>query len=454
MKTNLKTKVQSDRELVEGLLFEPGSKQAAHHQGASEGYRLRTLEGLEEFLWLSEVTNPHPAMIVAEVEGRTQVDDWRRALGQVAERYPLLSVRIRKERGKRPYFETLPDVEIPLRVIPLEGADLDYLAAEETVTSFGYGDGVLARAILCHSAERCAILFSAHHAITDGKTNVRIVEDLIAAASGESLGARFPVLPALGELFGLGEPGPYVEVSAAAKAPASYVRYDLPVPRVERHHFEAGDLKAVLATANEEGTTVHGALLAAFLLAGRQLAERWRTAPVVCRSPIDLRPMLELYGIPGLIIGTHRSVMQPSDNLPFWEFARVLKKDMLPSQTKEVTAKALKAVREVLGREGDPDDVTTIDPERHFKHDLMISNYGDPGVRTSFGGLSLRALYPSVASGFGDTQAISMVTVDGTLYITHTSRQPLRSLVEDALAILRDACAVSSVMKVGAKARR
>jgi hypothetical protein len=454
MKTNLKTKVQSDREIIEGLLFEPGSKRAAHNQGVSTGYRLRTLEGLEEFFWLSEVTNPHPAMVVAEVEGRTTVDDWRRALDEVAERYPLLSVRIRKERGERPYFETVPDAEIPLRVVALEGVDLDYLAAEETVTSFGYGDSVLARATLCHSAERCVILFSAHHAITDGKTNVRIVEDLVAAASGEYLAPRFPVLPALGEFFGLGEPGPYVEVSAAAKAPASYVRFDMPVPRVERHHFEASDLKAVWATANEEGTTVHGALLAAFLLAGRQLAERWRTSPVVCLSPIDLRPMLELYGVPGPIIGVHPSVMQPSDNLPFWEFARALKKDMLPSQTKEVTAKSMKAVRDVLDREGDPDDPKTIDPEGFFKHDLMISNYGDPGVRTNFGRLTLRALYPSVVSGVGDTQTISMVTVDGTLYITHASRQPFRLLVEDALAILRDACAVSSLMKGEVKARR
>jgi hypothetical protein len=451
MTTNLKTKVQSDREGID--LFGQGLKQAVQEHGTSVGYRLRTLEGLEEFFWLSENTNPHPAMIVAEVEGPTTVDDWRRALRGVVARYPLLSVRIRKERGKRPYFETVPDAEIPMRVIPLDGADLDHLAAEDTVTSFGYGDGVLARAILCHSAERCAILFSAHHAITDGKTNVRIMEDLIANASGEFLAARFPVLPALGEVFGLGEPGPYVEVSAVAKAPASYARFDLPVPRVERHHFEANDLKAVWATANEEGTTVHGALLAAFFLAGRQLAEQWRTSPVVCLSPIDLRPMVELYGMPGPIIGVHPSVMQPSDNLPFWEFARALKKDMLPSQTKEVTAKAMKAVREVLDREGDPDDTKTIDPEGFFKHDLMISNYGDPGVRTSFGRLRLGALYPSVVSGVGDTQTISMVTVDGTLYITHASRQPFRSLVEDALAILRDACAVSSV-KGEVKARR
>jgi hypothetical protein len=391
---------------------------------------------------------------VAEVEGPTMVGEWRRALGAVRERYPLLSVRIRKEPGERPYFETRPDAVIPLHVVPLEEADLDYLVAQETVTSFEYGDGPLARVTLCYSPEYCAVVFSAHHAITDGKTNVQIVEDLIAAVSGESLGARLPVVPALGEFFGLGEPGPYVEVSAAAKAPASYVRFDLPAPRVERHHLEASDLKAVCATANEEGTTVHGALLAAFFLAGRALAESWRTSPVVWLSPMDLRPMLNLYGIPGAIVGIHVSVMQPSDNPPFWEFARALKKDMLPSQTKEVMAKGVKALRERVEREGDPDDTNTINPKGAFKHELMISNYGDPGVRTRFGRLTLRALYPSVLSGFGDTQSISMITVGGTLYISHASRQLLRSLVEDALAILRDACAVSPVTKGRAKTRR
>jgi len=451
MNTNLKTKVQFDREGID--LFGQGLKQAVHEHDASAGYRLRTLEGLEEFFWLSENTNPHPVVTVAEVEGATVVGEWRRALGVLLERYPLLSVRIRKEPGVRPYFETMPDAEIPLRVMPMGGTDLDSLVAEETVTSFGYGEGPLARVTLCHSDRRSAIVFSAHHAITDGKTNTRMVEDLIAAVSGEFLGSRFPVLPALGEFFGLGAPGSYVEKSAAAKAPASDVRYSLPAPRVERHRFEASDLKAVLATANEEGTTVHGALLAAFFLAGRALEERWRSSPVVCLSPIDLRPMLELYGIPGPIIGVHPSVMQPSDNLPFWEFARALKKDMLPSQTKEVMAKGVKVLRDVMALEGDPDDTKTIDPEGFFKHDLMVSNYGDPGVRTSFGRLRLRALYPSVVSGVGDTQTISMVTVGGTLYITHASRQPLRSLVADALAILRDACAVSSV-KGEVKARR
>jgi hypothetical protein len=206
MNTNLKTKVQSNWERVEGLLFEQDLKQAAHNYRASRGERLRTLDGGEEFFWLSENTNPHPVVIVAEVEGPTMVGEWRRALSAVRQRYPLLSVRIRKEPGERPYFETKPDAVIPLHVMPLEEADLDHLVAQETVTSFGYGDGPLARVTLCHTAEHCAVVFSAHHAITDGKTNLRIMEDLIAAVSGERLGDCLPIVPAIGEFFGLGDP--------------------------------------------------------------------------------------------------------------------------------------------------------------------------------------------------------------------------------------------------------
>ena len=247
----------------------------------------------------------------------------------------------------------------------------------------------------------------------------------------------------MGEFFGLGKPGPYTELSRA-KAPPCNFRLNLPVPKVRRHLFEAKNQEMLRTVARSEGTTVQGALIAAFFLAGRRFSERWRTAPVLCFSPTDLRPMLNLSNSAGAVISVLPSVMQPSDNLPFWEFARELKQGMRASQTKESIALGLNAVREVVRRECDPNDLNTIDPKGFYNHDLMISNYGDPGVRTNFGHLTLKALYPSVITGGVDTQSISAVTVEGNLYITHTSRQPFPSLVEDACDILRDECGASS----------
>lgn len=84
-------------------------------------------------------------------------------------------------------------------------------------------------------------------------------------------------------------------------------------------------MRALRDASQAEGTTVQGALVAAFVLAGRQASERWRTAPVTCFSPANLRTMLNLGDAPGLAVGTLRSVIQPPDALPFWEFARELK---------------------------------------------------------------------------------------------------------------------------------
>jgi len=58
--------------------------------------------------------------------------------------------------------------------------------------------------------------------------------------------------------------------------------------------------------------------------------------------------------------------------------------------------------------------------------------------------LTLKALYPSVITGDVNTQSISVLTVAGNLHITHISRQPLPSLVEDASAILLDASGATS----------
>lgn len=63
MNTNLKTKVQSDRERIEGVLFEPRPKQAAHDQGASAGERSRTRDDFEQCFWLSKNANPFLALL-------------------------------------------------------------------------------------------------------------------------------------------------------------------------------------------------------------------------------------------------------------------------------------------------------------------------------------------------------------------------------------------------------
>src|SRR6266404_8539519 len=89
--------------------------------------KLRDLDTFEEFFWLLEQSAPLFHAVVAEVNGATTFEQWKDALNAIQIRYPLLSASIRKVPGKRPFFEKVHGVSMPLRIAPLT----DSLVLEE-----------------------------------------------------------------------------------------------------------------------------------------------------------------------------------------------------------------------------------------------------------------------------------------------------------------------------------
>lgn len=57
--------------------------------------------------------------VVAEVNGATTMEQWKDALDAIQIRYPFLSASIRKEPGKRPFFEKERGASMPLWIEPL-----------------------------------------------------------------------------------------------------------------------------------------------------------------------------------------------------------------------------------------------------------------------------------------------------------------------------------------------
>ena len=403
--------------------------------------RLGTLEGIQEFFWASEPTKSRLALVLAEVVGPATVEDWQNALRKVQERYPLLSARIGKVQGRRPYFELVRASSLTLQVAPYaENFNIDEVMSQQLAVSFGRGDGPLARVILFHSPSRSQVVLAAHHAACDGLTIVNMMQDLIAAAAGETLGTELPTLPTVGELLGLGQPPPYSALLPTPVATACPV-LDFPAPAVSSQRVEADLMAKIVDRVRKERATVHGALVAAFITAGRRCCERWRTKPVVCLSPVDLRPLLELRQAAGVLTTIHPTIAMPGDLPLFWDFARRVSSEIPGSRTIEAAHGGTVAVREVVSRESDPYDPTTVDPLGFFNHDLMVSNYGASGYRTDFGSLKLTALYPShISGGSPSTQTISAITIAGTLHVTHASRAPIQFFLRDALDLLFSFC--------------
>jgi uncharacterized protein (DUF2062 family) len=79
--------------------------------------------------------------------------------------------------------------------------------------------------------------------------------------------------------------------------------------------------------------------------------------------------------------------------------------------------------------------------EGHFLTEGMVSNLGVVPFGGDFGSLRLTALWGPVTLVVGcSSQAIGAVTLDGALYLTHSSRELIPGLLERAKATLMENC--------------
>jgi hypothetical protein len=415
----------------------PGFQQG-QQQTATPGIRpLRALDGNEELLWIIEGSACSSPSILAEIEGPTTLEDWKRATNAVQRRYPTLSTRIRKIPGKRPFFELAEGPTLPIKVIPFPDGSTAAERAEALINSevnfsFRQGEQGLARLVIAHCPQRTILFFSGHHSVFDGLGNVSLMSDLIAAASGETLGEPLPFERSLGDLLGMGispdnyEKGltePLRQIPPPDKyAPASIRTAALATSR----------LQALVVRAKAEGSTIYGALMAAVLLAGRSLHSQWRERPVNVVSAIDMKRILDMPPTSGMLINTHFTPVVLSGNLDFWTLAKQFTQEIRAVRTLDAARAPVAWMRGIVAQEFDPYVETSLPfPE----YDLLLSSYGK-GMRSEYGSLRLEAVYPSVVPFRGSLQMVSAITVDEKLFLTHASREPHTSILEHIVSLL------------------
>jgi hypothetical protein len=150
----------------------------------------RYLGPSEAYFWLSNQNSWKHFVVAAQITGETTTASWRTALDAVQRRHPLLGVCIDADDSADPYFHLLPELRIPLQIVPgdaLQGWE-DKMETELS-TPFPVEDALLVRAVLLHEAHRATILLTAHHSIADGLSVALIVRDILEALSGKPLEA-------------------------------------------------------------------------------------------------------------------------------------------------------------------------------------------------------------------------------------------------------------------------
>lgn len=398
---------------------------------------LRVLGPSEHYFWLSNQTSPKHFVVAAQVAGFTQTTSWQVALAAVQQRHPLLQVCIAEDQPGVPYFRRLNEASIPFRVVHGDvSANWEREMARELATPLPLKDAPLLRVVLMHQANRSIVIVSAHHSIADGLSLTFVVRDLLKALSGKSL-ETLQLTPSQEDLCNA--PGANSIAPPKPVRPGQLLDRSRSVPSVQSLRLSAEVSGGLRKRARQERTTVHGALVAAVSLAGRQISSKWMEQPVRVMSPVDNRTLLGLNDQCLLAILFPVTEHNPPTDARFWDVARGVTRDLAPARTMNNVVATFAAFGQLIASGPDVKAISQFELQM-CANEMMMSNLGMLPIETDYGDLILESFWgPSVFVGIEGEQMIGAATLHGAVHLLHSSYTPIPSLLQTAERILLEA---------------
>lgn len=255
----------------------------------------RPLSPMERAIWMLDQASPMHGIVVAEVDGPLDLETLRAASAAVATRHPLLGVHI---EGPAPRF-VAAGTEVP--VVEAEG-DPHALAEAELVRPFPPGGPVLAR--LTWVPRHRTLIAAFHHVIGDALSGMYWVRDVLRAAGGLVDEVQHPPRPALEALLppegrGWARAGALTRFVLGHMGRGPTAGFRVPgAPLSERRTrfvtttLDAAETRALAQAARAAGTTVQGALVAAYLGAARTELGAPPRRTLGCFTAVSVRDQL------------------------------------------------------------------------------------------------------------------------------------------------------------------
>jgi hypothetical protein len=397
----------------------------------------RTLGAFEKTFWLLDQIDSKDFALAAEVEGRESAEAWRLAVNQVQKRHPNLSARIRMDEFKRPFIEHVDSLVIPLKVIEIDnGFKWEQVVEKELAIRFNTEEGPLFRVIILQKPEDTVLILAANHTLADGSSLMYLFRDLLEAVTGQIPQVLAPQ-KSNDEMLGLPE-----DTAVEDNETSTYMFKKLATvsPKVESIKFSCEHTSQLIERSRLEQTTMHGAICAAVVIAGRKLRHEWDDKKIELISPICTRKALQLDDNCGLNITTHPVYFEPEEKQSFWDIARLAKSGLNGTETKEHVENYLGFFRTLTFNSADIQKMVDTLKEA-FNHQIMVTNLVKVRYKTDFGKLKLKSVYgPMVRSGKGLEQTIGAISTNGNLCLTNTSDTPIAGLLEEMQILMAEAC--------------
>jgi hypothetical protein len=195
-------------------------------------------------------------------------------------------------------------------------------------------------------------ILTTHHAIADGLSSAYAIRDLIRLLTGENL-ESLPPIPAPEPLVYMSQHAPdHTDASGQPEAPqegrAVTFRTVDGLPSIEALSLTPEITRTLIERARKERTTVHGALCAAVVLAGRESSANWNDSSVRVMSPINLRKELGIGEDCGLYVWAVGVSLNPRTPADFWEMARFAKSSLTEKQSLGRVATELEGLEQAV----------------------------------------------------------------------------------------------------------
>jgi len=395
---------------------------------------LRPLGPSEQYFWLSNQNSAKHFVLAAEITGDATVEAWVSAVAAAQLRHPLLRTSVQSGPDGPPCFHEQANIPIPVRIVPEnEFATWPVEMAKELATPILLNRSPLARITLLRKSGGSILLLSMHHSIADGLSSAFVIRDILEALSGKPL-QPLP-LTAPQENLCSAAAGP-LPPSAPVYRPATLLRRDTGGPTVQALKLSKELTTKLRTHAREVSATVHGAVVAAFTFAGRQLSSDWLTHPVRVVSPVNNRKLLGLEDQCALSIIFPTGAYAPNSEERLWDVARAVKDELTPVRTAEGLSIVFSGFRQLMSTSPDVAQIAAFELQV-CACEGMVSNLGVLPFESSFGRFKLESLWgPSVFVGIEGEQMIGAATLNGAIHLLHTSYTPIPKLLRTMEATL------------------
>lgn len=401
----------------------------------------RPLSAIEQLFWSWDQHRPNHFVLAAEIDGWFSLEQWRQALDALQVRHPLLGARIVEEASGGARFVPEPELRLPIQIATPGELPWQVHAGRELLQRFDTQTGPLCRLTLLENDRRTIVLFSAHHAPLDGMGVSRLLNELMQLLCGKGL-PRKPTVQAP-ELVLEDERRLLPTPALPSTQDVSYFRLptDQP-PHVETLTVEAEMTRQLVARCREEGTTMHGLITAAVLVAGRSLHRQWCERPVRVATPVNIRGLHQSFeDAMGVFITPARTIEDSPQNAQIWQLATALRQELLPFVDRKGGLVGLNLLSSVAGPSLSVEGALNL-LASDLSWDLLVTNLGRIQFVGEHDAVRVKSVWgPMVTAGLSGEQVIGAATLNDVLQLSYTTYQPISGLLTAVEQVLKQSLA-------------